>query len=247
MNRRILLLSVVLLALAASLGWLLRQKYTAAHAHEQQVLSKPPNVRPIAPPPTPPPAAPVSPADYVEVAQKTLFSQDRNPNVVVEPPPPPKPEPPMPALPVYWGQMAFGGDPVAILTVGPAGEQKRFHVGEKVGDFKLMAFDRESMTLDWNGKQVERKLLELAPKEGQQPPAAASAAAAPAAPSQQLTSITSAAPQTSTAPPAVGTDMGGGFRACTGDSSPAGTVVQGYKKVIGQSLMGPTCHWELVK
>jgi hypothetical protein len=111
-----------------------------------------------------------------------------------------------------------------------------------------MAFDRETMTLDWNGKQVERKLLELAPKEGQQPAAAANAAAsAPAAPSQQLTSITTPAAPTSTAPPAVGTDMGGGFRACTGDSSPAGTVVGGYRKVIGQSLMGPTCHWEQVK
>jgi hypothetical protein len=247
MNRRILLLSLVLLLLAGSLGLVLRQKWVDAHAHEQQVLNQPPHIRPIAPPPSPPPAAPVSPADYVEVAQKTLFSQDRNPNVVVDPPPPPKPEPPMPALPVYWGQMAFG-DPVAILTVGPAGAQKSFHAGEKVGDFKLIAFDSESMTLDWNGKQLEKKLADLAPKEGQQPAAASAAASAPAAaPSQQLTSITTAAPQTSTAPPAVGTDMGGGFRACTGDSAPAGTVVGGYKKVIGQSLMGPTCHWEQTK
>jgi hypothetical protein len=246
MNRRILLLSLVLLALAASLGWVLREKWLDAHAHEQQVLTQPPHVRPIAPPPTPPPGAPVSPADYLEVAQKTLFSQDRNPNVIVDPPAPPKPEPPMPALPVYWGQMAFGDDPVAILTVGPA-EQKRFHAGDKVGDFKLVAFDRETMTLDWNGKQVERKLLELAPKEGQPAPVAASAAVSAPAPSTQLTSITTPAPPTSTAPPAVGTDMGGGFRACTGDSSPAGTVVGGYRKVIGQSLMGPTCHWELVK
>ena len=189
----------------------------------------------------------MTPADYVEVAQKTLFSQDRNPNVVVDPPPPPKPEPPMPALPFYWGQMAFG-DPVAILTIGPAGEQKRFHVGEKVGDFKLVAFDSQNITFDWNGKEIEKKLLELAPKEGTQPAAASSAASSAPAPSQgQFTSITAAAPQASTAPPAVGTDMGGGFRACTGDSSPAGTIVNGYRKVIGQSLMGPTCHWEQVK
>jgi hypothetical protein len=246
MNRRILLLSAVLLTLAGSLGLVLRQRWVDAHAHEQQVLSQPPHVRPIAPPPSPPPAAPVSPADYVEVAQKTLFSQDRNPNVIVDPPPPPKPEPPMPALPVYWGQMAFG-DPVAILTVGPAGAQKSFHAGEKVGDFKLIAFDGESMTFDWNGKQIEKKLADLAAKEGQQAAAASAAASAAPAPSPQLTSITTPAPQTSTAPPAVGTDMGGGFRACTGDSSPAGTVVSGYRKVIGQSLMGPTCHWELVK
>ena len=117
-------------------------------------------------------AAPVSPADYLEVAQKTLFSKDRNPNVVLDPPPPPKPDPPMPALPVYWGQMSFG-DPVVILTAAKAPEQKSYHRGDNIGDFKLVAFDSDSITFDWNGKQVERKLLELAPKDAQ-PPASAS-------------------------------------------------------------------------
>ena len=51
MNRRILLLSLVLLLLAGSLGLVLRQKWVDAHAHEQQVLNQPPHIRPIAPPP----------------------------------------------------------------------------------------------------------------------------------------------------------------------------------------------------
>jgi hypothetical protein len=108
----------------------------------------------------------------------------------------------------------------------------------------VVAFDNDSITFDWNGKQVERKLLDLTPKDGQQPAAAPAATAPPAA---QITNIAPTPPPPSNAPPAVGTDMGAGFRACTGDSAPAGTVVGGYRKVIGQSLMGPTCHWEQVK
>jgi hypothetical protein len=244
MNRRILLLSVALVALAGSLGWLLRQKWLEAQAHERGVLNQPAHLRAVPPPPSAPLAAPVSPADYLEVAQKMLFSKDRNPNVVVDPPPPPKPEPPMPALPVYWGQMSFG-DPVVILTAAQAPEQKSYHAGDKVGDFKLLAFDSDSITFDWNGKQVERKLLDLAPKEAQQPQAAASAAAAPP---PQVTTITPPAPAASTVPPTVGVDMGAGFHGCVpGDNSPAGTVAGGYRKVIGQGLMGPSCHWEPVK
>jgi hypothetical protein len=45
--------------------------------------------------------------------------------------------------------------------------------------------------------------------------------------------------------PALGDDMGGGFRTCVpGDSSPAGTVLAGYKKVLAQTMFGQTCHWE---
>lgn len=242
MNRRILLLSLALLALAGSLGWLLRQKWLEARAHERAVLSRQANIRPLPPPPAPPAAVPVSPADYFEVAQKTLFSKDRNPNVVLDPPPPPKPDPPMPALPVYWGQMSFG-DPVVILTVAKAPDQKSYHRGDSIGDFKLVAFDNDSITFDWNGKQVERKLLELAPKDAQ--PAAS---ASPATPAAQVTSIGPAAPPPAAVPPTVGVDMGAGIRACVAnDNSPTGTVVGGYRKVSVPGLMGPRCYWEPVK
>ena len=29
-------------------------------------------------------------------------------------------------------------------------------------------------------------------------------------------------------------------------TSPAGTIVNGYKKVVAMTLMGNSCHWELV-
>jgi general secretion pathway protein D len=46
----------------------------------------------------------------------------------------------------------------------------------------------------------------------------------------------------------LGADMGAGFRACVpGENSPAGTVFNGYRKVVAQGLMGQSCHWELEK
>jgi len=44
--------------------------------------------------------------------------------------------------------------------------------------------------------------------------------------------------------PEIGIDLGSGFRACVpSDHSPAGTVVDGYRKVVGKSFMGQSCLW----
>ena len=248
MNRKIWLLNIALLALIGSLGWLLRVKWLESRAQERAFLSQAPPMRALLAPPPPPPLAPVAPSDYNQVAQQMLFARDRNPNVVVQPPPPPPPPPPMPALPAYYGQMAIG-EPVVLLAAGQGGEQKSYHTGEKIGQFKLVSFDRDSITFEWDGKEVVRKVSELAPKEA----AAAAATAAPAAPQPTAgttTSIISPPPPAaaSTKPPAPGTEMGAGFRGCVaGDNSPAGTIADGYKKVISQGLMGAACYWEKQK
>jgi hypothetical protein len=44
--------------------------------------------------------------------------------------------------------------------------------------------------------------------------------------------------------PILGPDVGGGYRACApGDTSPDGTVVEGFRKVLGYDFMGKTCVW----
>ena len=91
-----------------------------------------------------------------------LFSKDRNPIVVVEPPKP-APEPVMPALPSYSGQMAIG-EPVIFLSVAKD-VQHSYHAGDQVGDFKLESFDQDNIVLEWNGKTVERKLEDLRAKQ----------------------------------------------------------------------------------
>jgi hypothetical protein len=243
-NRKLILLNVVLLALAGGLGWTLRQRWIEGHARERAIFVNAARKMALLPPPPLVSPKTVAPAEYLDVAQKMLFSKDRNPNVVIEPEKP-KPEPPMPALPSYYGQMTLF-DPVVFLSLGGGG-QKSYHPGDKVGAFELVTFDREKITLAWNGKTVERKLQELTPKDAPPPVPAAAAQAAPAA-APQVKSIGSAPSQSDADKGPMGVDMGANLYACkTGDTAPNGTVTNGYKKIVVRGLMGDSCHWEQVK
>ncbi len=252
MNRKMLLLNLALVVLAGLLVWQLRVRQQAAEAHARAVLLKDGQSRTLLAPPPPAPVSPVAPAEYIDSVQKMLFSKDRNPNVIVDPPPappPPKPAPPppvMPALPHYFGQIHFGGDPVVILSSASANSQKGYAVGEKIGDFKVLAFDKDSITFEWNGNPVVKDLSDLGAKDA---PAPQQASAAPPPAAQNSVVTIGAGPSANSPPPAVGADMGGGFHACTNpdDGSPSGTVVDGYRKVINQGLMGKSCFWEQVK
>ena len=251
MNRKMVFLNLVLVALAGVLVWQIRVRWVAAHAHERDVLGDNARVLKILAPPPPPPVRTAAPADYLEVAQRTLFSRDRNPNVVVEPPPPPPAPPPMPPLPVYYGQMSFG-EPVVFLSIADKG-QKGYHAGDEIGPFKVVSFDRDNITFDWKGEPVERMLEELKPKASTLSQAAVNLA--PAAPPagasvQSLGNVAAPAAAAANAPanPTLGTDMGAGFRACAaGDNSPAGTVLNGFRKVMARTVMGSSCHWEQIK
>jgi hypothetical protein len=263
-NRRLALLDAVLVVFAAGLVWMLRAHYTEARARESATLNRRATPPAVLAPPSPAPVRPAQPSDYVEVAQKMLFSKDRNPNVVVEPPKP-APEPPMPALPVYHGQMDFG-EPVALLSLPTRNaEEKAYHAGDSIGEFTLVAFDPDKIELEWRGKKIERKPEELAPKEA--PPAAAAppgrggapaprpaqpANAAPEPPAAAAVTALGSAPGTPDAagaePKGLGAEIGAGVRACLpNDQSPVGTVLQGYQKKMVPSIFGGICKWEQVK
>jgi hypothetical protein len=254
MNRKVLVLNFGLLCLAAICAWQLRVRWKTGEEHIRQVVGQ--NVPParVLPPLSPESPKALSPAEYIDVAQKTLFSRDRNPNVVIEPPPPapvPPPPPPMPALPFYHGQMSLGPQPVAVLSL-KGNDQKGYHVGDMIGDFKLIAFDREKMVFDWEGKEVERKLADLKPKEpvaeqASSGPGGTNGVATPGTP-PAIRALNGANAEKAPAEKQLGNDMGNGFRGCApGDPSPAGTVVNGYKKVVSRALMGSSCYWEQVK
>jgi len=248
LNRKLVFLNLVLLAAVVAIGGQLRLRWREAKKHEREMIQRAPEVKPQLPPAPPAPVKPVAAVEYMDVAQRMLLSQDRNPNIILPPPPPPKPDPPVPPMPAYHGQMAWGDLSVVYLSTGN-GEQKRYHVGEKVGPFEVVSFDLDNITFDWEGKKIEKKISDLKPKEAAQPQQVA-AVAAPPPPAQAVTSLSSASATSLAADnknPTFGTDMGGDFKACaTGENSPAGTVLNGYKKVVVTSLMGRSCHWEPV-
>ena len=244
MNRKILALNLALLALLGTLGWMLRAHWRETRARELATLSKAVRKIEVLPPPSPAPPEAAVPANYLEVAQKTLFSKDRNPNVIIDvvPPPAPKPEEPTPPRPYYFGQMGFGQQPVALLSVEKGG-QKGFHVGDEVGPFKLVAFNRETITFEWNGKTLEYPLAELKPKEPQAAQQAAAIGAAPSKP-QSLGPVIGITEEKGGV---LGT-QNGEIRSCVaGDKTPAGTVKDGYRKTVVNGPFGPSCQWEPIR
>ncbi len=261
MSRKIILLNLALVALLASAGWLLRARWREARAHQRAVLEQTIPPKGVFAPPPPAPVRPVAAAEYFEVAQKMLFSKDRNPTVVVDipKPPPVPPEPPIPPLPTFYGTISLFGDSVILLSTGTGKDavQKSYRAGDNVGPFKLVDFDRDNITLEWRGKTVNSSLQKLVaknepppqPSAAQQPPAPAQVTSlAPAAPPSAATSIGSSSAGGDNRTPTLGVDMGAGFRACAmGDTSPAGTILNGYRKIVAATLMGNSCHWEPVK
>ena len=237
MNRKLLILDVVLIALVIYAGIEFRNFRREARARQAAVLNR--RLKPAAPPPyaSPAPQAPVLAAGYAPIAEKMLFDKSRNPNVVIEVPPPPPPKP-MPPLPIYHGQMNFGSEgPLAILSVGNDGSQKAVHPGETIGQFKLVAVNTSELTFEWDGQEIHKTVDELSALIASAPPPAAAAVADAGAP----------APPPPPAKPGGGETNQFGTKPCVpGDASPDGTVVDGYRKTSRSTPFGPACLWEPV-
>lgn len=236
MKRKLLLANLALLGLSVAGGVHLRREWTEARDSEQKVLRK--RIQPAPPPPIArlPVTEPVKAAGYNDIAQKMLFSKDRNPVVVIEAPPPPKPVP-MPALPLFHGVVDFGDGPIAIMSEGPKGPHRDYQPGDKVGAFKLVAVNNAELVLEWEGQTITKKVDEILDRTP--PPSSGPAAAGRPAP---------VAPLVATAPAVPGGDLNGGIKACQpGDTSPGGTVADGMRKVIKPSPFGPRCYWESEK
>ena len=240
MKRKVILLNLVLAALIGGAAWRLRVDWLAARQHEKSVLAQPVKPAP-APPHVPlPNVPPVMAAQYIEIANKDLFSKERNPTIVVEKPVDPPP-PPMPALPVVRGVLNIDGV-TAIMSENPKAMQKEVRPGDTIGEFKLLAINNQEIVLEWNGQQVRRNVAELLDHSAPEPAAAPAPGAAAAAQSPALNKPAMAVKA------GPGVDMGAGRKACVaGDESPAGTVVDGMKKYYWESPLGRGCYWEVPK
>ena len=181
------------------------------------------------------------PSGYADIAQKMLFDKSRNSTVVIETPAPPPPKP-MPPLPSYHGQMKLPGqDLIVFLSEGGRGPHRAVHIGDSIGEFKLVEANSEALTLDWDGKTITKNLKELVGTGGPGEQAAPSAAVPrPAAP-----------PPPPAAKPLIGpgADASMGSKTCAAnDGYPDGAVVDGYRKVNIPTPFAPVglCRWDPV-
>lgn len=204
-----------------------------------------------------PPSRPVSAVEYSLISAQMLFSRDRNPNIIIELPPPP-PEKKAPPLPKAYGLMLIGKNPRIILGTG-LGNQKSYIAGEKVGPWEIVSFDNKTITFAWEDKTVEKRIEDLvdnnpmgggSQQQAGPPPGGYGGPppGSPQAPAPSPSALTSIGGPGSDAGK-VGADTGlSGTKSCTpGDNSPAGTVLNGMKKVMVQGMFGPSCYWEPAK
>jgi hypothetical protein len=237
------LLDLALLIVAGLLGWQLRREWIGAHARDLALLhrtlpaARVPGLAPLEK------VDPVTAAEFADVAMQDLFSQDRNPNVIVDPPKPPPPKP-VPPFPVAHGVMLWDGvPPTIVLSEKAGGPQKGYHPGDSIGPWTLVSLDNKYADFEWDGKEFQKRIDELidrTPIAEVQAPVAASPQAAQPKPGVQALSTPSHA--------ATGVDLGAGFKGCLqDDTSPSGTVVDGMKKVITPTPFGQNCHWESAK
>jgi hypothetical protein len=219
LRRRLWLVDLTLLALVILAATVLRQRWVEARAREEAMLRRlvpapaVPASQPLAVP------APSAATQYLEVAQRMVFSRDRNPDVILDPPAPPPPPKPWPQFPIAYGVMNLGDGPTAILSEKPGAQHRGYKAGEKIGEFKLVALNNHEMVL---------------------------------VPSEETTQTSPPAqPQTTTVGRPTGPsamDMGNSTRACVpGDTSPAGAIQDGFRKVVAKTPFGESCRWEPVK
>jgi hypothetical protein len=243
-NRKLILLNVLLAGLVIWAGMQWRTQYLAEKNRETRMYHGAPPPAKVIPPPPIPAQPPVQATGYNTVAQKLLLHPTRNPDIPIDPPPPPPPPEPMPALPKFHGAMNLDGEPVAILSAGDT----RFHetkIGQTIGQFKLVDVNTRDITFQWKDQQVRKSLSELmdrAQAEAQQAGAGtgsgsggAAAQAPPPAPAPAVKSQVGPVGETSVF----------GRRACDpNDSYPDGAVVDGWRKSSSTTPFGKACFWE---
>lgn len=243
MRGRLLLINLLLLAACAGAAWRLRVQHEQHERRRAEFLRA--SVQTPPPPavalPTPPPQ--ISAASYLPVATKMLFTPDRNPNIVIEVAQPK----PLPPLPHFYGAMNFGDGPRVILAL-PGQRQKTYVAGDKVGDFLLAAIEPSGLVFRWEDREIRKRFDELRDSSGAPDPAqhGQSSASAQMTPQQGVSNVASVSTIEERKGP--GDEAGENYRYCQpGDSTPPGTVVDGYRKVLKRSPFGQQCLWEKVQ
>ena len=247
MKQRVAAINLLLLAIGAWCAWQLRVNWLQARERERQVLSRRAKGLPLAPYEAAAANAPAQPASFADIALRTLFAKDRNPNVMVEPPPLPPPPPPVPPFPRAYGVIDIGEGAMVFLGQND-GKQRPYKQGEVLGPWKIMAIGEDRVTLEWTEqkKTFEKTLDELRDHSGGAGATQVAGNAAPPPPDAVITqTIATAKTEGPVDKPGA---TSGQVKLCNpGDPTPAGTVSDGYRKVVTRTPFGEVCRWEPVQ
>lgn len=258
MRRNLILLDVLLAALIAAVSWQLWNGYKDRATKQQAFLTAPAPQAPLPVVSIPPAPGQVSASNYYEIASVLPFSKDRNPTVIVEVVAPK----PVPAFPRYYGMMNWGGGPKVILSPNPGGAQKSYVPGDKIGDFKLVSIAQSGLVFEWEGKQLQAKYEEMRDSAGSSQQASNSGGQTASSSTASVVNVTAPGSSGGSESPVKqvtssvvsvvggdvrrpGLDVGGGIRGCQpGDPTPAGAIVDGYRKLVTETPFGKSCRWE---
>ncbi|HLY62721.1 MAG TPA: hypothetical protein VKV95_18410 [Terriglobia bacterium] len=181
---------------------------------------------------------------FAEIVNRNLFRPDRSNESAAE-------NVKMPELPYLYGTMNLGNGSFALMSPGDQapGLSKRVVPGDEIGGYKLVSIAGSQVIVQWGEKKTSIDVSESARRI----PRIKEVAAAPRTPAPAPVGGTSAAQVTTVAPTdnnsgQNGTSKAGfaGFGAPSGVAAdaPVGTVVGGKKKVVRQTMFGPTYWWE---
>lgn len=249
MRGRLFLINLLLLAAIGGAAMELKKLLDQTRKREEMVRSQAPKLPASKPVAAAPPVEKTTPANYLDIAARLLLSRDRSP--VVEPPPPPAP-PQLPAFPLAYGVLLIGDPPTVMLSEAKGKPQKGYRPGDRVGEFRIVTVTGDSVTFEWQGKNITKRLGELADPDASKllaaAPAPAQSAAAPAAPVAAAPAVTSLGGGSSTDKQGPGQAATASIKQCQpGDTTPDGTIVDGYRKINTATPFGFQCRWEKVQ
>ena len=243
MKPKLIALNLLLLLALGAILWQARIRWNNAKIRRENNLHV--QVKPVPVPPSTPAPKPgaAQATKYAEVATKDLFSKDRNPDVVIEPPKVEKPKA-MPPLPIVYGVLGLPSGTKALMAERAGAGSKPVHAGDTIGEFKIASLDPQHVVFDWDGKQISKNIEDLMDRSSAAPPPSVAnggqAGGNAAPPPPRVAAPTAAAAPGQEVPTAAGQSQ----RSCVpGDTSPAGTVVDGYRKNLTATPFGSICTW----
>lgn len=259
MKPKLIALNLLLLAGLGAALWQARVRWNESQEKLRNNVRV--QVKPVVTPPLPPAPKPagVTSIPYGDVAMKDLFSKDRSPVVIPEPPKVEK-QKDMPPLPVVYGVLGLPSGTKAIMAEKTGGASKSVRAGDEIGPFMIVSLDPQNVVFEWEGKRIPKKIDDLIDRTNHNPngggpaiaavnPAVTQIGSAPVDPQKQITEqLTRPAQNSGGQSDAPGGEIGtpgNSQRGCQagGGSAPAGTVVDGYKKVLSASPFGVSCRW----